>query len=40
MRVFGDDLALVDDDDALAGRGDLGKDVRAQDDGVIAAPGS
>ena len=33
---IGDHLALVDDDDALAGLRDLGQDVRAQDDRVIA----
>ena len=35
-RVDGHDAAFVDDDDALTGLGDLGKDVRAQDDRVIA----
>ena len=35
-RVDGDDASLVDDDDALAGLRDLGEDVRAQDDGVVA----
>ena len=35
-RVDGDDPALVDDDDALAGLRDLGKDVRAEDDRVVA----
>ena len=35
-RVDGDDAALVDDDDALAGLRDLRQDVRAEDDGVIA----
>ena len=35
-RVDRDDAALVDDDDALAGLRDLGQDVRAQDDGVVA----
>ena len=33
---IGDDLALVDDHDALAGLRDLGQDVRAQDDRVVA----
>ncbi len=35
-RVGGDDLALADDHDLLAGLGDLREDVRAQDDRVIA----
>ena len=35
-RVDGHDLALVDDDDALAGLRDFGQDVRAEDDRVIA----
>ena len=35
-RVDRDDPALVDDDDALAGLRDLGQDVRAQDDRVVA----
>ena len=35
-RVDRDDAALVDDDDALAGLRDLGQDVRAEDDGVVA----
>ena len=36
-RVHGDDPPLVDDDDAMAGLADFRKDVRAEDDGVIAA---
>ncbi len=36
-RVDGDDLALVDDHDPLAGLRHFRKDVRAQDDGVVAA---
>ena len=35
-RVDRDDVALVDDDDALAGLRDLGQNVRAEDDRVIA----
>ena len=35
-RVFGHHAALVDDHHALAGLRDLGQDVRAQDDRVIA----
>ena len=36
-RVLGHHAAVGDDDDARAGRGHLGQDVRAQDDGVLAA---
>ena len=36
-RVDGDDAALIDDDDPLAGLADLGQDVRAEDDRVLAA---
>ena len=35
-RVGGHQLAFVDDDHLLAGLLDLGQDVRAQDDGVVA----
>ena len=35
-RVHRDHPSVVDDDDALAGLRDLGQDVGAQDDGVIA----
>ena len=38
-RILGDELALADDDDALAGVFDLGQDVGAEDDGVIAGEG-
>ena len=38
-RVDGHQLALVDDDDALAGVLDFGEDVGAEDDGVIAGRG-
>jgi hypothetical protein len=39
-RVDRHDLALVDDDDSLAGLTDFRKDVRAQDDRVIAGEAS
>ena len=35
-RIGRHDLAFVDDDHLLAGLADFGKDVRAQNDGVIA----